>query len=73
MLPGLVNGKPHWRQVDGTMGIWTEPDHGNWVIGNDDDRGRNMVNRRFITTFIFLDYFLENCCIRLRSRYQYLG
>jgi len=41
MLPGLVNGKPHWRQVDGATGIWTDQ-HGNWIIGDDDDRGRNL-------------------------------
>jgi len=40
MLPGLVNGKPHWRKVDGTMGIWTNP-NGNWMVGDDKNRGRN--------------------------------
>ena len=63
MLPGLVNESPHWRQVGGSNGIWNVGgNYGWWMIGDDEDRGTFMVNRRFITTFIFLDYFVENCC-----------
>ena len=68
MLPGLVNGKPHYKQVHGKNGIWTNR-YGRWMIGTEKRKGGSRVNRLFITTFIFSDYFVENCCLRsLRSQ-----